>query len=236
MRLSQFDLIAFDLDGVLIDSRPQMEYVFRECYRLFGDGGEPPLTQFFERMGMPLPEILRDLGLPPEASARYRTLSRALYKQIQAVPGCRAALESLANAGVTMGVITGKDRIRTLEILEHFRLLPFFRAIVCGDDPYPGKPAPDGLLALAAQCGSKPRRTLLVGDSVLDIQCGRAAGAVTAAANWGFDSPTRLAESGPECAFDSLWQFSAWLLAAGFIPASTVALKDGASCASAGSF
>src|SRR5947207_2378270 len=109
MRLHDFDAVVFDLDGVLIDSRPQMEFVFRECYREFGSGGEPPLPAFFQRMGMPLPEILEELGLPAEMSARYREMSRQLYKQIRVVPGAESTLGMLHALDIPLGLMTGKD-------------------------------------------------------------------------------------------------------------------------------
>jgi HAD superfamily hydrolase (TIGR01549 family) len=212
MELCNFEAVIFDLDGVLIDSRPQMEFVFRECYREFGPGGEPPIEDFFRRMGMPLPEILRELGLPAAMLEKYRALSRQLYKQIRVVPGAHSTLKQLKSAGVPLGLMTGKDRERTLEILRYFRLRKYFSAIVCGDDPYPGKPQPEGLLALAAQLGASPENSVIVGDSVLDVQCGLSAGAATAAVTWGFESPERMSNCGAHQCFSSFTQLDGWLL------------------------
>lgn len=211
MELYDFDAVVFDLDGVLIDSRPQMEFVFRECYREFGHGGEPPLREFFHRMGMPLPDILRELGLPSGMSVRYREMSRQLYKQIRLVPGAYSALNTLSEAEVPTGLMTGKDRARTLEILSHFGLRHFLSGIVCGDDEYPGKPAPDGLLALAETFQTPPERVVIVGDSVLDVRCGLAAGSITAAVTWGFESPERMEGSGAHVCLSSFAELEAWM-------------------------
>ncbi|HLJ27717.1 MAG TPA: HAD family hydrolase [Candidatus Angelobacter sp.] len=213
MELHDFDAVVFDLDGVLIDSRPQMEFVFRECYRQFGNGGEPPLREFFHRMGMPLPEILRELGLPAEMSAMYREMSRQLYKQIRVVPGAYSTLSLLNGIDLPLGLMTGKDRERTLEILGHFGLKHFFSGIVCGDDRYPGKPAPEGLWALASLLDASPERTVIVGDSVLDVRCGLAAGAITAAVTWGFESPQRMLGSGAHVCCSSFNDLDSWILA-----------------------
>jgi HAD superfamily hydrolase (TIGR01509 family) len=215
MDISNFDAVVFDLDGVLIDSRPQMEFVFRECYRQFVDGGEPPVQEFFHRMGMPLPEILRDLGLPSDMLQTYRKLSRQLYKQIRVVHGAYSTLELIKAMGMPIGLMTGKDRERTVEILGHFGLKHFFSATVCGDDHYPGKPAPDGLLALAAEFGVAPEKTVIVGDSVLDIKCGLAAGALTVAATWGFESKERMSSCGAHKCLSSFEELDSWLLSCG---------------------
>jgi phosphoglycolate phosphatase-like HAD superfamily hydrolase len=211
--LYDFGAVVFDLDGVLIDSRPQMEFVFRECYREFGSGGEPPLPEFFRRMGMPLPEILRELGLPAEMSVKYREMSHGLYKQIRVVPGTHSALELLSDIGLPLGLMTGKDRARTLEILGHCGIRHFFSGIVCGDDQYPGKPAPDGLWALASLFDVSPKRLVMIGDSLLDVRCGLAAGALTVATTWGFESPQRMAESGAHICASSFDGLESWILA-----------------------
>jgi AHBA synthesis associated protein len=213
MALYDFDAVVFDLDGVLIDSRPQMEFVFRECYREFGDGGEPPLQEFFQRMGMPLPEILRELGLPPQMAAKYRELSRQLYKQIHVVPGVYSTLGLLKNIDLPLGLMTGKDRARTLEILNYFGLKQFFSGIICGDDQYSGKPAPDGLWALASLFDVPPERVVIVGDSVLDVRCGLAAGAIAAGVTWGFEPPHRMRNSGAHICFSSFSDLESWIFA-----------------------
>lgn len=215
MDISILDAVVFDLDGVLIDSRPQMEFVFRECYRQFVDGGEPPIEEFFHRMGMPLPEILRDLDLPSAMLQTYRKLSRQLYKQIRVVPGAYSTLELIKAMGLPIGLMTGKDRERTLEILHHFGLKQFFSAIVCGDDEYPGKPSPEGLLAVASHFGVSPGKVVIVGDSVLDVRCGLAAGAQTVAVTWGFESKERISGCGAHKCLGSFEELDSWLLSSG---------------------
>jgi len=205
-----------------------MEFVFRECYREFGDGGEPPLQEFFERMGMPLPEILRELGLPAEMSARYREMSRQLYKQIRVVPGVYGTLDLIKTLNLPLGLMTGKDRARTLEILGYFGLRHYFCGIVCGDDPHPGKPEPDGLWALADTLDVLPERLVMVGDSVLDVRCGLAAGAITAAATWGFESSERMLGSGAHICCSSFKALEAWIVACrrSFHPATDLVYQE----------
>ncbi|MGK2851482.1 MAG: HAD family hydrolase [Candidatus Limnocylindrales bacterium] len=52
-----------------------------------------------------------------------------------------------------------------------------FAALVCGDDGFPVKPAPDAIFALCQALGTVPDRVAVVGDSPADIAMGRAAGA-----------------------------------------------------------
>lgn len=88
----------------------------------------------------------------------------------------------LRAAGLKVGVLTRNGRAAVDLALARFtRLGPgMLDVIVTRDDEAAPKPAPDGVLRAAAVMGARPGETLLVGDYLLDMQAGRAAGAVTA--------------------------------------------------------
>ena len=76
-----------------------------------------------------------------------------------------------------------RNGLRAVErALRRFRALTAadFDVVVTRDDDVAPKPAPDGVLYAAAAMGVAPEETLVVGDYLLDMQAGRAAGAVTA--------------------------------------------------------
>jgi len=62
-----------------------------------------------------------------------------------------------------------------------------FARIWGGGDTRARKPDPAGLLALAAELRAEVARTWMVGDSAIDVQTARAAGALAAGVGWGFD-------------------------------------------------
>jgi phosphoglycolate phosphatase-like HAD superfamily hydrolase len=84
------------------------------------------------------------------------------------------------------------------EILEHLKIGELFSGLVAGDDDMPGKPAPDGVLALCERQGVDPGRTVVVGDSWVDIAAGTAAGARTVACGWGMGTKTELRGAEPD--------------------------------------
>ena len=77
-------------------------------------------------------------------------------------------------------------------------LARFFVAIRGGGANLPLKPAPDQLLALIADMGVGPSRTLMVGDKTADIQAGRGAGAFTAAVTYGYGDLDALTAAAPD--------------------------------------
>jgi HAD superfamily hydrolase (TIGR01509 family) len=205
--------LIFDLDGVIVDSQELMRLALAESFRRHGLAEAPPYSDFFRLMGRPLEEILAALGLPAGMADTYRRVSRENLHRAAPYDGVPALLETCRARGLAVGLLTGKDRARTEEVLRLFRLRGAFRLVVCGDDPLPQKPAPGGLTALLAAFGVRPDRGALVGDSPHDMACARAAGAGALGAGWGFTSATELRASGAGLIFHSPWELCAWLQA-----------------------
>ncbi len=73
--------------------------------------------------------------------------------------------------------MTTDDRAPTDATLRHLGVRSLVDALVCGDDGFPVKPAPDAVLALCQALRTTPDRVAVVGDSPADLAMGRAAGA-----------------------------------------------------------
>ncbi|MEM7115874.1 MAG: HAD family hydrolase [Chloroflexota bacterium] len=86
-------------------------------------------------------------------------------------------IRALAASGIRIAVITTDSRQPALKALPVLEIANEVEILVCGDDPIPGKPLPDGLLHIGRETGVAPSRMLMVGDSKSDLMCGRAAGA-----------------------------------------------------------
>ena len=82
-------------------------------------------------------------------------------------------LRDLHQAGLHLMLITTDNRQTTEMILHHMGIAELFVALVCGDDPIPNKPAPDGILGVARGLGLVPSQVVMVGDTVNDMNCGR---------------------------------------------------------------
>ena len=78
---------------------------------------------------------------------------------------------------VKIAVATMDDRAPTEATFATLGLAPFVDALVCGDDGLPPKPAPDMVWAVCRATGVAPAQAVVVGDSVTDLEMGRAAGA-----------------------------------------------------------
>jgi phosphoglycolate phosphatase len=186
-------LVAFDLDGTLVNSRQDIadsaNALLVECGgsalseheigQMVGDGAATLVARAFNAA---------TVVAPPDALARFLELYDArLLSHTRAYEGIDDLLERLRNR-VTLGVLTNKPREATLRVLDGLNLSQFFdRALTfAGDGPHARKPDPQGLLALADLAGTTAACTMLVGDSVVDWRTSHAAGARTCVARYGF--------------------------------------------------
>ncbi len=146
------------------------------------------------------PAIKREVGCPPgslvlewiealPAGARREDALAALARfelsaAAASAPNADAerVLRSLRQQGLKIGILTRNGLPAVRRALSRFRDLDAddFDVIVTRDDQIPLKPAPEGVLHAAAAMGVPPEHTLVVGDFVLDMQAGRAAGTLTA--------------------------------------------------------
>lgn len=95
---------------------------------------------------------------------------------VQPLGDVAATIGRLAAHGVRTAVITTDSRRPALQAMPLLGIAEHVEILVCGDDPMPEKPAPDGLLHISRELGVAPSRMLIVGDSKSDMMCGQAAG------------------------------------------------------------
>jgi len=188
-----YQLIVFDLDGTLIDSRRDLanatNALLVECGaaalpedrigRMVGDGAATLVARAFEAAG---------IEKPHDALPRFLMIYAAhLLDHTRPYPGIVAALDALG-ARASLAVLTNKPLASTREILAGLDLARHFDAdaVIGGDGPFPRKPDPAGLRHLIARAGATAASTLLVGDSVIDWKTARAASAHVCLARYGF--------------------------------------------------
>ena len=187
-------LIAFDLDGTLVDS---LRDLAESANALLGECGAPPLGE--EAIGRMVGEGAATLvrrafaaanrPQPADALDRFlRIYDARLLQWTRPYHGIPELLTDLTARGMPLAVLTNKPLDATRRILAGLDLAKFFPAdrVFGGDGPWPRKPDPAGLLKLAAMTGALPSAVLLVGDSIVDRRTARAAAAQICIARYGF--------------------------------------------------
>jgi phosphoglycolate phosphatase len=188
-----FQLIVFDLDGTLVDSRRDIadaaNALLQDCGakplpearigRMVGDGAATLVARAFEFSGV---------ERPPDALERFLALyDQRLLNHTQPYPGMPGILEILG-LRAKLAVLTNKPIAATRRILAGLHLAQHFPddAVIGGDGPFPRKPDPAGLRHLIDRAGVSVESALLVGDSVIDWRVARAASTPVCLARYGF--------------------------------------------------
>ena len=190
------DLVIFDLDGTLIDSRRDLADATNALIAEYG-GPALSLEAVTAMVGEGAPVLVKRAltaagldPLTPGALERFlRHYDDRLTVHTRPYDGIVESLEALRADRRVLAVLTNKPGGPTREILERLRLAPFFSQVIGGDSPHGRKPDPAGLLGIAAQAGVAPAATVIVGDSPIDVSTARAAGAVVCIARYGFGVP-----------------------------------------------
>lgn len=184
--LNTKSLILFDLDGVIIDSRANMEAAWRAVRD--ATGTSVPFEDYFALIGRAFHDIMSRLGIEAEmaqqAETVFRTASMQNLSLIDFFPGAADALEALAASGKKLGVVTSKDKLRTNAILA---LLPVdFVTVQTPNQRLRSKPAPDHLMSAMALAQTDPADSLYLGDMDSDYEAAQRAGVDYLHASWGY--------------------------------------------------
>lgn len=167
-------LIAFDLDGTLIDSAA---HIHQSVALALDEMNLPPVTQEETKgfVGRGLPVLLqRLLDHIDHPQSLHADLSRHVmhhYVNLPSdpatiYPGVLTALDTLRDQGITLTICTNKPGEATLSALRDTGLAGYFDRVIAGDSLPTRKPSPE-MLHAAVEGGS---RVLYVGDSEVDAE------------------------------------------------------------------
>src|SRR5947209_10162253 len=211
MRRKSLKLVIFDCDGTLVDSQHMIVAAMTKAY---GAQGLPlPAREvLLSVVGLSLVEAFTKLGegrdqFPAESLAgHYRDAFHAMRGPGAPVeplyPGAAEAIADLAQRGdVVLGVATGKSQRGVRLVLGHHGLLEHFITIKTADDA-PSKPHPEMVLAAMQDVGAAPENTIVVGDTVYDMEMARAAGASGIGVTWGYHPRAALEGAGAVAVID----------------------------------
>ncbi len=120
----------------------------------------------------------------------------------QIMQGAREMLVEL-HKNYALGIISARGERSTLRFLHQFELAHFFKAIATGQTCRHTKPYPDPLRWVAARMGVTTQACLMVGDTKVDILCGKKAGAQTVGVLCGFGERGELIRAGADATLDN---------------------------------
>lgn len=195
-------LLAFDLDGTLVDSAPGIIDTVNTVLAEWSIAPVPAptvaamiglqLEVFWERL-TPLPAAIW-----PDLTARYRAIYReTAIPAIVLFPDVRPLIEALDAAGYVLTIASSKITPVSRAVLEQVDLLAPFRLLMGNDSVSRPKPHAEMLERTLEICGVGADQALMVGDTTHDIDLGDNAGVRTVAVANGTHDYATLAAARP---------------------------------------
>jgi phosphoglycolate phosphatase len=204
-------VIAFDLDGTLVDTAPDLVAALNmllqadglaplpleAARRFIGRGGPLLIERGFSAAGAPVTEE-RLAELYERFLAHYLG---HIADRSRPFPGVVEALDAMAAAGARLAVCTNKRTDLSTALLDALGLSGRFAAIVGPDLARAAKPDPAHLTAAVAMAGGEIGRAVMVGDAATDAGAARAAGAGLVLVSFGY-TEIPAAELAPDILID----------------------------------
>ena len=202
--------VIFDFDGTLADTTAEIVSVTKatilelglpakshaECCAMIGVKMEDIGPEFWPGIA----------GLGQLFADTYRRIAaeRGQGYGASLFPGVRETLSLLRDRGIGLAVASSRQNRSLTGYLEHLSILDFFCRVVGGDDVARAKPAPDAVESICRSVGWEAGECVMVGDAVVDLQMGKAAGALTCAAAYGNQAREVLERERPTFVIESI--------------------------------
>jgi phosphoglycolate phosphatase len=203
------DLMLFDLDGTLIDSRADLA---RSINLMLAELDRPSLDEDtiagFVGDGVrvltyrsltatdpnqrPPDEYLHADGM----ALMHKHYAEQMFVSTRLYPDIAKTLEYFS--AKPKAVVTSKEVRFTEMILEQFSIARHFACIVGGDTVAERKPDPAPVTEAIRQLGGSPERAVMIGDSENDVNAGRRAGTRTCGVSYGFRTADQLRKTSPD--------------------------------------
>jgi pyrophosphatase PpaX len=178
---------VFDLDGTLADTIDLIVESYQHAFRTVLGRDEDP-TVIRSWIGRPLINAFRDHS-PEHADELYATYLQwnadNTERLIRGYDGVREVLADLRAAGVRVGVATSKRRESAQQAMDILGLSEHVEDLVAMEDTERHKPDPTPILLCLEHLGRGSNDAVYVGDAVVDVLAGKAAGVDTLAVTWG---------------------------------------------------
>lgn len=221
--ISRVQALCFDVDGTLNDTDDQFVLKLAKWLTpikfLFPKRDPRPFARKFvmktETPGNYLFGLPDRLGIDDEINALGNYLyQKGLGKSTTPFSMITGVLEMLEKLypHFPMSIVTARGARTTLIFVQQFNLQPFFRCVATAQTCNHTKPYADPILWAAEQMGVSAEACLMIGDTVVDIQAGKAAGAQTVGVLCGFGEKDELQKTGADIILSSTAQLADILL------------------------
>jgi phosphoglycolate phosphatase len=197
-------LLIFDLDGTLIDSRQDLCAGINLMRRHYGLA-PLALDQVAGFIGAGVRNLVmrslegHDIDIDEAVRINNRFYSEHMHDRTVLYPGVAGGLKTLFDQGHALALLSNKGQAACLKILAHFKIAGYFRAVIGGDSPLPLKPDPAAVFEIMRLAGASAAAAWMIGDNHTDLAAARNAGVKCVFVTYGIG---RTGDEKPSLTFD----------------------------------
>ena len=202
-------MIIYDLDGTLVDSLPDIVSVVNRVRTqlMLPTYDQQTITHW---VGKGVSHLL--VLAMADAPQRLEEATHIFYQCYEKISGCYssvyAGVETFVRyaqlQGVLQAVVTNKPYRFAKHLLEVKGLNTYFSSVYGGDSFHERKPHPLPLLEAMKNESCLPEETIVIGDSVNDIQAARSAKVRSVGVTYGYNYGKSIQEAHPDWVVDDL--------------------------------
>lgn len=215
MLKNKINLLVFDLDGTLMDAGKTIFLCTKHSLNEMKIENDFLWEDFVGLIGEHFEIIFDKFKLKVDFEPFIKIYKKNYFNFIQHTtiyPGIIEMLEFLKKEKLYTAILTTKAQDQLDLILSHFNLNHYFDFPLGRRDGLGIKPDPQPLLFICENLNIPVQNTLFVGDTDVDIICGKSAGTLTCAVTYGYRNKDLLKEYNPDFILDSLTELKTLLI------------------------
>jgi len=195
--------ICFDLDGTLVKSDKTIYKATLTTLKHLNIKGDIPEQKFYKMIGLHFVDIFNELNLDVPDFEKFIGIYKNIYFDFiddsKLYNNVVDVILSLKNdKDIKLSLLTTKGQDQAEKIIKHFNLNKHFDLIMGRRDGIAHKPSAEPLLFICNELEVDTKDTMIVGDTELDILCGKNAGAITCGVTYGYRTEGSLKENHPD--------------------------------------
>lgn len=201
--------ICFDLDGTLVKSNTTIYKATLKTLLELNIVTGLPEEKFNDMIGMHFIDMFNELNITVPDFDEFMKIYKEVYfdfiDESELYPFVQETL-SLFNKRkeLKVSLLTTKSQDQAEKIVRHFDLYKYFDFVMGRREGIPHKPSAEPFLFVCKNLKVPANNSMIIGDTELDIQSGKSAGAVTCAVSYGYRTRENLKKYNPDFLIDNL--------------------------------